>query len=108
LYLYTAFMGVEGIVKLTFALSSFGFVWHTRPMNPLCTTNIYKRHRFPAEVFSHCVWLYFRFCPCCRDGEEPMAERGVMLTYEAVPDRCRKFGQTYAKKVRRWHPSPGD
>ncbi len=19
----------------------------------------YKRHRFPAEIISHCVWLYF-------------------------------------------------
>ena len=21
----------------------------------------YHRHRFPAEIISHCVWLYFRF-----------------------------------------------
>jgi hypothetical protein len=25
------------------------------------TTPLYKRHRFPAEIISHCVWLYFRF-----------------------------------------------
>src|ERR687888_272586 len=25
-------------------------------MNPLSTTNPYKRHRFPAEIISHCVW----------------------------------------------------
>jgi putative transposase len=23
----------------------------------------YKGHRYPAEVISHCVWLYFRFPP---------------------------------------------
>jgi hypothetical protein len=21
----------------------------------------YDRHHFPAEIISHCVWLYFRF-----------------------------------------------
>lgn len=23
---------------------------------------LYHRHRFPPEIISHCVWLYFRFC----------------------------------------------
>ncbi|MGV1914044.1 IS6 family transposase, partial [Agrobacterium vitis] len=22
---------------------------------------LYRRHRFPAEVIAHAVWLYFRF-----------------------------------------------
>lgn len=47
-------------------------------------SNPYKRHRFPAEIISHCVWLYFRFCLRYRDVEEMMVERGVRLTYEAV------------------------
>ena len=68
----------------------------------------YKRHRFPAEIISHCVWLYFRFCLSYRDVEELMAERGVILTYEAVPYWCWKFGQAYAKQLRRRHPRPGD
>jgi putative transposase len=53
-------------------------------MNPPRATHSYKCHRFPAEIISHCVWLYFRFCLNYRDVEEMMAERGVMLTYEAV------------------------
>ena len=72
------------------------------------TSNPYKRHRFPAEVISYCVWLYFRFCLSYRDVEELMAERGVLLTYEAVRYWCRKFGQTYANRLRRRCPSPGD
>ena len=48
-------------------------------MNPPPTTNLYKRHRFPAEIISHCVWLYFRFCLSYRDVEELMAQRGVIL-----------------------------
>jgi transposase-like protein len=42
-------------------------------------TNPYKRHRFPAEIICHCVWLYFRFCLSYRDVEELMTERGVIL-----------------------------
>lgn len=25
------------------------------------TTNSYKNHRFPSEIISHAVWLYYRF-----------------------------------------------
>jgi putative transposase len=76
-------------------------------MNPP-PTNLYKRHRFPAEIISHCVWLYFRFCLSYRDVEALMAARGVLLTYEAVRYWCRKFGQTYANQLRRRRPRPGD
>jgi putative transposase len=68
----------------------------------------YKRHRFPAEIISHCVWLYFRFCLSYRDVEELMAARGVILTYEAVRNWCRTFGQTYANQWRHRRPRPGD
>ena len=37
-----------------------------------------------------------------------MAERGVILTYEAVRYWCRKFGQAYANQFRRRRPRPGD
>ncbi len=30
----------------------------------------YHRHRFPAEIISHSVWLYFRFSLSFRDVEE--------------------------------------
>jgi putative transposase len=77
-------------------------------MNPRPIFNRYKRHRFPAEIISHCAWLYFRFCLSYRDVEELMAERGVILTYEAVRYWCRKFGQVYANQLRRRHPRPGE
>jgi putative transposase len=77
-------------------------------MNTPPTSNPYKRHRFPAEIISHGVWLYFRFCLSYRDVEELMAARGVILTYEAVRYWCRKFGQTYASQLHRRHPRPGD
>jgi hypothetical protein len=57
--------------------------------------SLYHRHRFPAEIISHCVWLYFRFSLSLRDVQELMASRGVSLTYETVRDWTLKFGQTY-------------
>jgi DDE domain/Carbohydrate phosphorylase len=72
------------------------------------STSPYKRHRFPAEIISHCVWLYFRFCLSYRDVEELMAERGVILTYEAVHYWCRKFGQVWAHQLQRRRPRLGD
>jgi putative transposase len=34
--------------------------------------------------------------------------RGVTLSYEAIREWCRKFGQTYANELRRRRPQPGD
>ena len=51
-------------------------------MNPLSATTKYKNHRFPAEIISHAVWLYFRFCLSFRDVEELLLERGVIITYK--------------------------
>ena len=76
-------------------------------MNPPPAPHSYKRHWFQAEIISHCVWLYFRFCLSYRDVEELMTERGVTLTCEAVRYRCRKFGQTYANQVHHRRPTPG-
>ncbi len=33
----------------------------------------YKRHRFPAEIITHAVWLYHRFLLSFRDVEELLA-----------------------------------
>ncbi len=71
-------------------------------------TSLYRRHRFPAEIISHSVWLYFRFALSYRDVEEIMAVRGLTLTYETVRNWCLKFGQTYANGLRRRSPRPGD
>src|SRR6266853_6302807 len=68
----------------------------------------YRRHRFPAEIISRCVWLYFRFSLSFRDVEEMMNERGVTLTHETVREWCLKFGQAYAKRLRSRSSRPGD
>jgi putative transposase len=53
----------------------------------------YKGHRYPVEVISHCVWLYFRFPLSFREVEELTLERGVIVSYETVRRWCAKFGQ---------------
>src|SRR6266581_5715593 len=77
-------------------------------MTPPATPERYKHHRFPAEIISHDVWLYYRFCLSYRDVEELLFERGVIVTYEAIRKWCRKFGQQYANQLRRRRPRPGD
>lgn len=70
--------------------------------------SLYFRRRFPAEIISHCVWLYFRFALSYRDVEEMMAERGIIVTYESIRDWCHTFGGVYAKRLRRRAARPGD
>ena len=68
----------------------------------------YKGYRFPPEIISHAVWLYFRFSLSYRDVEELMAQRGIVLTYETIRQWCLKFGQSYANELRRRRPRCGD
>jgi putative transposase len=72
------------------------------------TISPYHRHRFPAEIISQSVWLYFRFALSFRDVEEMLAQRGVVLTCETIRAWCLKFGQTYANDLPRRSPRPGD
>lgn len=64
----------------------------------------YYRHRFPAEVIQHVVWLYFRFPLSYRDVEDLLAQRGIDVSYETVRRWSVKFGLSYARKLRRSHP----
>jgi transposase-like protein len=66
----------------------------------------YKRHRFPAEVIRHAVWLYFRFTLSLRDVEELLAQRGVEVSYETIRCWTLKFGRQFAHNLRRSRPRP--
>ncbi len=75
-------------------------------MNSPCSP--YHGYRFPPEIISYCVWLYFRFSVSYRDIEELMAECGVTVTYETIRAWCYKFGQDYAKRIRARRGQLGD
>jgi putative transposase len=71
----------------------------------------YARHRFPPDVIRHAVWLYLRFTLSYRDVEDLMAERGLIVSNEAIRRWVLKFGPGIAKNLRtsrpkaytRWH-----
>jgi putative transposase len=68
----------------------------------------YKRHRFPPEVISYGVWLYYRFNLSHRDVEDLLAERGITVSYESIRPWCNKFGPKYAKSLEYPHQGFGD
>ena len=63
--------------------------------------NPHYRHRFPAEIISHAVWLYHVFSLSLRDVELILAQQGVFVSYETVRRRCQKFGESFAQGLHR-------
>jgi len=68
----------------------------------------YAGYRFPAEVISHAVWLYFRFPLSLRMVDELLATRGIIVSHETVRRWALKFGQSFAIQIRRRLPAAGD
>src|ERR671939_1730644 len=68
----------------------------------------YAGHRFPPEIISQAVWLYFRFPLSLRMVEEMLAARGIVVSHETVRQWARKFGQDFANQIRRRLPRAGD
>ena len=71
-------------------------------------TPSYHGYRFPPEIISHAVWLYYRFCLSFRDVEDLLAKRGVIVSYETIRQWSRKFGAEYARKLKRREGRLGD
>src|SRR4051812_3824139 len=77
-------------------------------MSSPATKSPYAGHRFPAEIISHAVWLYFRFPLSLRMVEEMLAARGIVVSHETVRQWALKFGQDFANRIRRRLPQAGD
>lgn len=60
----------------------------------------YHRHRFPAEIIAHAVWLYYRFPLSLRDVEDLLAERGIEVSFQTVSEWVVKFGLKFAYQLR--------
>src|ERR1700737_3595057 len=69
---------------------------------------IYAGHRYPAEIISYAVWLYFRFPLSLRMVEEMLAARGISVTHETIRQWGLKFGREFANRIRRRAPHRGD
>ena len=70
--------------------------------------NTYKRHRFPPDIISYSVWLYYRFNLSHRDIEDLLAERGITVSRESIRLWCIKFGAIYTRRLKRKHRGYGD
>ena len=70
--------------------------------------NTYKRHRFPPDIISYAVWLYYRFNLSHRDIEDLLAERGITVSRESIRLWCIKFGAIYTRRLKRMHRGYGD
>jgi putative transposase len=68
----------------------------------------YRGHRFPPEIIGYAVWVYHRFCLSFRDVEDLLAERGIIVSYEAIRQRCWKFGPDYARRLKKKQGRLGD
>jgi hypothetical protein len=68
---------------------------------PSTRPTLYKGYRFPPEIISHCVWLYYRFGVSLRDVSELMLARGIEVAHEAISLWTLRFGTEYARRLRR-------
>ena len=75
---------------------------------PASSAISYAGYRFPPDVISYAVWLYYRFPLSLRMVEEVLAARGIELTYETVRRWSVKFGLGIARRIRSIALARGD
>ena len=68
----------------------------------------YAGYRFPSEVISHAVWLYFRLLLSLLMVDELLAARGITISHETIRQSALKSGQSFANQIRRSLPVAGD
>src|SRR5919109_1167384 len=68
----------------------------------------YRGYRFPPEIIAHAVWLDSRFHLSFLDVQDLLAERGIVVSHEAIRQWCTKFGPSYAAGLRRRRARAGD
>ncbi|QIE43818.1 IS6 family transposase (plasmid) [Rhodobacteraceae bacterium SC52] len=77
-------------------------------MNTASTMPRLKGFRFGREIVAYAVWAYHRFALSTADVEDLRAERGVIVSREAVRLWVNRFGAHFAACIRRDQPRPND
>lgn len=67
-----------------------------------------KGFRYPRAVIVYAVWAYYRFALSTADVENLLAERGVVVSREAIRLWVNRFGAHFAACIRRDRPRPND
>ncbi|WP_174900830.1 IS6 family transposase, partial [Sinorhizobium fredii] len=70
-------------------------------MSEVARDPLYRRHRYPAEIIAHAVWLYFRFPLSLRMVEDMLASRGIIVTHQTIRSWAEKFGRHFAREIKR-------
>ncbi len=68
---------------------------------------LHYSRRFPAEIISQSVWLYFRVFLGYQDIEEMIAERAVIVTYKTSCNWLKKLRGTWIRRLRSRQARPG-
>ena len=61
--------------------------------------NTFKHHRFPPDIISYAVWLYYRFNLSHRDIEDLLAQRGITVTLSGLENYPVGWRRGYSHKV---------
>src|SRR5437763_1570551 len=69
---------------------------------------IYAGYRYPAEIISYAVWLYFRFPLSLRRVEEMVAAGGASVRHDTIRQWGLKLGREFANRIRQRAPCRGD
>jgi putative transposase len=77
-------------------------------MNAQSTLPRLKGFRFPREITSYAVWAYHRFALSTADVEDLLAERGVIVSREAIRLWVNRFGRHFAACIKRDRPGAAD
>ncbi len=75
------------------------------------TRSLYHGHRYPREIISHAVSLYYKLDKLgvsLRDVEDVLAKRGDVVSYETIRRWCAKFGLDYSRRLKRREGRLGD
>lgn len=67
-----------------------------------------KGFRFPREIIAYAVWAYHRFALSTADVEDLLAERGVIVSRDAVRKWVNRFGRHFAHCIKRDRPAAAD
>ena len=67
-----------------------------------------KGFRYPREIIAYVIWVYHRFALSTADVEDLLAERGVIVSREAIRFWVNRFGRHFADCIRRDRPRPND
>jgi putative transposase len=68
----------------------------------------YPGYRHPKLLIGYVVWSYHRFQLSLRDVSEQLMMRGIVISHETIREWNLRFGQTYAKEIKRRAPRRGD